>query len=233
MSDDARLPRIEKVVKMPNPATDRREADLMAFANYWESKRRGHDVPLRAEIDPRGIESLLPNAFIAEKIAPGQARMRVAGTHLSDLMGMEVRGLPLLSLIMPEDRARVSNALVDVFERPAQLRLRLVSPPSLRHAVLGANMLVLPLRSDLGDISRALGCLVSDGTIGAAPRRFRVADLRVTPVSMGVDPVAHAFAEEQAPFIASVQKRTAMPGQPPIPSRHDSERPYLRLVHND
>ena len=31
---------------------------------------------------------------------------------------------------------------------------------------LAATLIVLPLRSDLGDISRALGCFVTDGPIG-------------------------------------------------------------------
>ena len=65
-------------------------------------------MPRRAEIDPRGIENALEYAFILERIAPGMARIRLAGIHLSDLMGMEVRGMPLTSFI---DAARAGNSV--------------------------------------------------------------------------------------------------------------------------
>jgi hypothetical protein len=32
----------------------------------------------------------------------------------------------------------------------------------------------LPLRDDMGDITRAVGCLVTEGHIGRTPRRFTV-----------------------------------------------------------
>ncbi|MGK7652966.1 PAS domain-containing protein [Roseovarius sp. B08] len=206
-----------------------READLRKFVSYWSGMRRGGDVPLRTEIDPRGIESLLSNAFIAEKVAPGIARLRIAGTHLSDVMGMEVRGMPLSSLIAPEDREQLADAMVDLFERPATLRLDLSAPGGLRRAAMAATLIVLPLRSDLGDISRALGCLVSSGPIGNTPRRFRIVACKVTPVDL-TEPEATGLAEDQAPLSppAPAPRR-----ERPAPLSHPSERPYLRLVHSD
>ncbi|MCB2111761.1 MAG: PAS domain-containing protein, partial [Rhodobacteraceae bacterium] len=59
---------------------------------YWEALRAGREVPYRSEIDPRGIESALEHTFVLERIAPRIARFRLAGVHLCDLMGMEVRG---------------------------------------------------------------------------------------------------------------------------------------------
>ena len=165
-------------------ASRRRAADLRKFIDYWSAMRRDGDVPLRTEIDPRGIESLLSNAFIVEKVAPGIARLRIAGTHLSDVMGMEVRGMPLSALIAPEDRAQLADAMVDLFERPATLRLELTAPGGVRRPALAATLIVLPLRSDLGDISRALGCFVTSGQIGATPRRFRIVDCQVAPIDL-------------------------------------------------
>ncbi|MEM6374809.1 MAG: PAS domain-containing protein, partial [Pseudomonadota bacterium] len=160
------------------------EHDVTAFVNYWQGMRRGGDVPLRSAIDPRGIESLLSNAFIAEKVTPGLARLRVAGTHLSDLMGMEVRGMPLSSLIDPAYRDQLADAMVNLFEQPAQIRLNLHAPGSARRAALAGVLLILPLRSDLGDISRALGCLVTNGAIGQAPRRFEITRCKITPLDI-------------------------------------------------
>ena len=78
---------------------------------------------MRADIDPRGIEPLISSAFIAERIAPGVVRLRVAGMHLNDLMGMEVRGMPLTTFIAPSDRDAFALRLVDLFDGPAILRM--------------------------------------------------------------------------------------------------------------
>lgn len=213
----------------------RRDAELRKFVSYWSSMRRDGDVPLRTEIDPRGIESLLSNAFIAEKIAPGLARLRIAGTHLSDVMGMEVRGMPLSTLIDIDDRPQLADALVELFERPAQVRLELAAPGGIRRAALAATLVILPLRSDLGDISRALGCFVSTGAIGATPRRFRIVNCEITPIDMTSKAPVAGFAEPHARFEPKSAQRPlpAMTQTSDREARHPSERPYLRLVHSD
>ena len=143
-----------------------KEKEIAAFVAYWSSMRKGHDVPRRTDIDPRGIESLLENAFIAEKVAPGLARLRIAGTHLSDLMGMEVRGMPVSAFIAPEQRDELSDLLVELFDRPAILKIDIESAGGLGRPALKGTLLMLPMRSDLGDTSRALGCLVTNGLVG-------------------------------------------------------------------
>lgn len=158
----------------------RTEAHLRALHAYWAEARRGHDVPKRSDIDPRRIEPLLSNAFIAERIAPGVTRLRVAGMHLSEIMGMEVRGMPLSCLIAPPARDAFALHLVDLFEGPATLRMELRGTGGLGRPDLRATLVMLPLRSDLGDVSRALGCLVTRGTVGRTPRRFEIMNYRVT-----------------------------------------------------
>ena len=159
-----------------------RDADLRAFHAHWAEARRGTAVPYRAHIDPRRIAPLLPDAFVAERIAPGMTRLRIAGMHLSDLMGMEVRGMPLSSVIAPGSREALALHLVDLFERPATLRMELCSTGGPGRPGLRGTLFMLPLRSDLGDVSRALGCLVTTGGAGRAPRRFEIVDARITPV---------------------------------------------------
>ncbi len=195
----------------------RTEAHLRAFRAHWEACRNGHDVPNRSDIDPRRIEPLLANAFIAERIAPGVVRLRVAGMQLRDLMGMDVRGMPLCSFIAPADREAFALHLVDLFDRPASLRLALkIGPgPGRPAAPLSGTMLLLPLRSDLGDVSRALGCLVvTQGQIGPATRRFSIENAQVMPLSAP----AH-----RTPFSLIEGARTA-------PKMATRQRPHLRLV---
>ncbi len=203
-----------------------KEKDIAAFVAYWSSMRKGHAVPRRSDIDPRGIESLLGSAFIAEKIAPGLARMRIAGTHLSDLMGMEVRGMPISSFILPEYRDELADLLVGLFDRPAILKIDISSDSSPGCAALTGTIMLLPLRSDLGDTSRALGCLVTNGIIGRTPRRFSITGHGFQPVQpprgAATGPImpkeiCPGFAEKARPYLT---------GEP----QHPSERPYLRLI---
>ena len=208
------------------------EAHLDAFQAYWASKRDGADLPRRAEIDPRGIEPLLQYAFIAEKIAPGLARMRIAGMHLSDLMGMEVRGMPVSTFIDPADRDTLADHMVELFDRPARIELDIASEGGFGRARLAGRIVMLPLRSDLGDVSRALGCLVTQGAMGRAPRRFRITGQRVVPIDLSHAPSTTTTTTTAAtPVLAPVPGLAEAPAQfQGKANRLASERSYLRLV---
>lgn len=205
-----------------------KEKNLAAFITYWSSMRKGQVVPRRTDIDPRGIEALLENAFIAEKIAPGLARLRIAGTHLSDLMGMEVRGMPISAFIAPEHRTTLSELLVEVFDRPAIVKINVESPAGIGHRALKGTLLMLPLRSDLGDTSRALGCFLTDGLIGRTPRRFNIVSHSVENLAAPAE-TAPAPTVERAPEAGFADPATPYDA---TPQKHPSERPYLRLVQN-
>lgn len=200
------------------------DATLAGFINYWKKMRRSDGVPRRADIDPRGISQLISNAFIAERIAPGLARMRIAGTHLSDLLGMEVRGMPVSALFNTAHRDVLADHIVRLFDEPAMVHLQIAAKPKYGAALEGA-MVLLPLRSDLGDISRALGCLVTRGQLGTAPHRFDVLSTTITPLDMNasdhaapnVAPSVAGFAETPATFETAREILS-------------SERPYLRVI---
>ncbi len=200
---------------------------------YWEGLRGTRLMPKRSEIDPRGIESALEYTFVLERIAPGMARIRIAGSHLGDLMGMEVRGMPLTSLITPPCRRQISDAIEDVCQRPAMCELRMSAETNISKPQMECRLLLLPLKSDLGDVSRILGCLVAQGEIGQTPRRFNVVGARIRPIASpaaipaAIEPTVQArpqrvqmdgFAESQKGFEATT----------PRPSV-----PYLRLVKSD
>lgn len=196
---------------------------------YWEGLRNGHQVPQRSQIDPRGIERALEYAFILERIAPQVARFRIAGMHLNDLMGVEVRGMPINAFFAPAARPRIAEAVERVFAGPEIAEMTLTAESGFGKPALKATLLILPLRSDLGDVSRALGCLVSQGPFGRAPRRFDAAELRMTGLDAGrptgagsvVAPApARGFAEPAAPFGAAAGGRAG-------PSRR---RDHLRLI---
>ncbi|MEL7098409.1 MAG: PAS domain-containing protein [Pseudomonadota bacterium] len=218
----------QTVVTMSDFAHDTNFSALSQVEAYWDDLRGLRLMPKRSEIDPRGIESALEYTFILERIAPGMARIRIAGSHLGDLMGMEVRGMPITAFIAPDGRRRVTDALEEVFTRPASCELRLSSDEAVKRPRLEARMLLLPLKSDFGDVTRALGCLVARGEIGRNPRRFDVlgADVKgiAAPASLPVRPQEPSFVD-RAPASGFAEKAETFGGR-----TQKTKVPYLRLV---
>ncbi|MBV2360953.1 PAS domain-containing protein [Thalassococcus sp. CAU 1522] len=169
------------VISMLRRSAERQAAPLRLVERYWASLRGADAVPLRSQIDPRAIEGALDCAFLAERIAPNHARLRVAGRHLTDLMGMDVSGMPLSTLIAPQDRDGFGASLGRVFADPAVLRVSLRGEGGFGKPRLDAEMVVLPLRSDFGEVSRAIGVVATTGRIGRTPRRFRVDASEIVP----------------------------------------------------
>ena len=101
-----------------------RFAMLAEVRAYWEGLRHGSDLPRpRRDLTRAGLPGALENTFLLERIAPGIARFRLAGMQLHDLMGMDVRGMPLSSLIEPAGRSRLAESLESVFAGPSTLEI--------------------------------------------------------------------------------------------------------------
>ena len=231
----------QNVVAMSDFQPETGYAAIAQIESYWEAIRGTRLLPKRSDIDPRGIELALENAFILERVAPGIARLRIAGTHLNDLMGIEVRGMPLTTFFAPEARAEVADLLETVFQTPAMGALRLTSAPGPDGDRLAARMVLLPLKSDLGDVSRVLGGLVSRGAVGTAPRRFTVQSREIRTIVAGV-PIAQTSpgASPGQPALPAPQRGLAetpapFEAKPSVPGATSPRRrpPYLRLVKSD
>ena len=151
----------------PTPSLDKIE-------KYWNVVRANRLVPSRAEIDPRGLEGVLSNAFILERISGGLASFRIAGSHISDLTGLELRQMPISALFGPGSRETLSEALEAVFDDPAIVRMRIDSKSGFGRSALSGEMIMLPLRSDIGAVDRVLGGIALDGKIGRTPRRLEI-----------------------------------------------------------
>jgi hypothetical protein len=194
-----------------------RFAVLAEVRAYWEGLRSDAALPRRDQIDPRGIAGALSQVFLVERIAPGIARFRLAGMGLQDLMGMDVRGMPLSAVFDAMSRGRLGPALETLFGEHAALDLWLEAERGPGRAKLEARVLLLPLVSSRGVTELALGCLAPEGEIGRPPRRFAIsALLSETLVVAGAAPApVLGFAEPPEVFEA------------PRPPRG---KPHLRLV---
>jgi len=150
---------------------------------YWA---RLHDelgeLPTRAQLEPRGFARALSNCFVAEAIAPHHLRLRIAGQHLNELMGMEMRGMPLSALVLPESRPNLQEAIGGLLsERDAPVRMRVISPRSYGRQALFGGLLLLPLGQEPGAPQRVLGALSTVGSVGWTPRRFQILGVGEAP----------------------------------------------------
>lgn len=152
-------------------------ATLQAVRGYWEALRQNGRLPRRDQIDPRGLAMALDKVFLVERIASGQARFRLAGMQLNDLMAMDVRGMPLSALFDPAARTRLAAELEQLFAAPSVLEIWLEAERGVGRPALSARMLLLPVIGSGGEPGLALGCLVAEGSLGRAPRRFAIAGM--------------------------------------------------------
>ena len=204
-----------------------RFALLAQVRAYWQGLRQGTALPTRDKIDPRGIAEALESTFLLERIAPGVARFRIAGLHLHDLIGLDVRGMPLSTLFDPASRKRLSDGVEAVFTSPAILEMWLEAECGLGRPHLEGRMLLLPLGDTQGHTTLALGCLAMAGGMGRAPRRFAMMGLMRE--ALVVVPVANDAATFSP--LPALRKATLIP-----PAHLDDTLPrakrHLRLVHS-
>jgi hypothetical protein len=208
---------------------------LVLVRAYWEALRQDNEIPFRTDINPRGIEHVLSCTFLIERVAPGMARFRIAGMDFADMLGMDVRGLPLSAVFVPEARAALASKLEQVFHSPAILEMTLEASGSLLKPDLKANMLVMPLRDASGQTNLALGCMALKGKIGRSPRRFAISDTSISALHVSAGRPTHAPRKAQekafAPRIISNQNSNAFAEPAAEFIRKASVKPhYLRLV---
>ena len=161
--------------------------------NYWESLRHGRLVPKRSEIDPRALQRSLDYTFILEASAPDNIRFRLAGSKLSDCMGMEIRGMPAYAMMQMDVRNRYNQMLQTALARPEILDLQL-SPT--------ARMVLLPMAGEDNNVSRFLGCVNVDANRPDFPTRFNVCSVTKTRIiaAKSIEPKLMGLAQNHKQF---------------------------------
>ncbi len=219
-----------QLIRLATPINKQHFASIAALDGYWEAVRGGRPMPMRADVDPRGIESALKDAFILERVAPGVARFRLAGAHLGDLLGMDPRGMPLTCLMRPEGRVSLSDIIEDVVTRPAVATLALAVETGIGRPRLAARMWLAPLGSDDGPGTRLLGGLETHGEIGRTPRRFGISEIAMREIEATdyTGPASFRAPARQARTSKDTGGYAAGKAPDPAPQRRDG--PHLRLV---
>jgi hypothetical protein len=170
---------------------------LAAFAEvraYWEGLRLAGSIPARTDLDPRGMKGALDKVFIAQRIAKGIVRIRIAGSALGDLAGMDLRGLPLSCLFQPDARPRLSAVVERVLYAPVAADLQLEALSRLGQSRCDGRLLMLPLLDVDQSRSLVLGCLSLDGQVGPARRPLSICRATEDPLGLVAAATAADFA---------------------------------------
>lgn len=230
----------------PNRSTTGDAARFAASSEvrtYWEALRDDQDLPRLEQINPRGMAGALHQVFMVERIAAGVARFRVAGMDINDVMGMEVRGMPLSALFDPAARARLAELLEKVVAARTIVEVDLEADRGIGRPALRARLLMLPVQGAAGEADLVLGCLAMAGQIGRTPRRFVIARAcehsidrpapQRLPLAVPDSGTRTAFAPLPVSLVHERAKPVVDTFVPSMPARQSraKERPYLRLVH--
>ncbi|CAN1721506.1 PAS domain-containing protein [Hyphomicrobium sp. 1Nfss2.1] len=125
---------------------------------YWEKVRGNRATPRRFEIDPGKIAGILPSTFILERLDSENYRFRLAGTHVCDMFGSELRGTNFLSGWSHSDRTSLVRHLAALSKQGAIETVHLEAAPVAR-ASTSFEAILLPLRHTGDTIDRVLGAL--------------------------------------------------------------------------
>jgi len=224
--------RFEKIGhKMSDPILD-------GLRTYWENLRAGRVAPYRSEIDPREFKHALENMFILEIVGDKNIRVRLAGMKMCEMMGMEVRGMSPRAFMMPGDRSNFDEAILDVVAKPTVTEFVMETVDYNGHSGT-AYVLMMPLRSDFGEITRILGCITDTGDAYEAPVRMRITRMKSEPIQFdqAADEAKIAgFAERKQSFVDKNDRPalSTIPGgaaEKPKPGKRN--RSHLRVVDKD
>lgn len=210
-----------------------------ALHRYWDDLRAGRDAPTRSEIDPRRIAGALESMFILEALDGGQLRFRLAGTALCDLLGMEARGLLAEAAMAPGHESQILGLGRRVLAEPAIGVMR-VRALDARGTDWSGELLLLPLRSELGEMSRIIGCVAFDGAERRrerpqGPARLRCQGVRVMEIETSAetaDPLGarRAPAETRTPALGFAEPVAPFRRGPAAPSEPVEMRPRLTAI---
>jgi hypothetical protein len=161
-----------------DPAFDTiRSSRLRALLRYWAEKSAGRAMPLREQIEPLEIPTLLSIAMLAD-VAPNGPRMRLLGSEATEAYGRETRGQPVVDIQFGDFTVPWLSAFFSVIKsaKPA------FAAGTYRRGseLCRIETVLMPLTEDGSSVSQIFGGLsirqmLSDRTTGQnSPRDFSI-----------------------------------------------------------
>ena len=132
---------------------------LRTFGNYWNNLADG-GVLYRSDLDPREHSDALRSIVLMERISTGNARIRISGRYLCDVLQEDGRGLPYSLLFDGDSRSLALDILGQVFDTECPKTLWL----GCAEGTWSGKMTLYPLRDAYGVTN-----MVVAGIEGRAP----------------------------------------------------------------
>jgi hypothetical protein len=123
---------------------------------YWNKVRGDRKMPRRFEIEPGKITAILPSTFILERVDAETYRFRLAGTHVCEIFGSELRGANFLDGWSGTDRLSLVRHLSALAKQGAVETIHMEAAP-LARASTPFEVVLLPLHHMTDDVDRVLG----------------------------------------------------------------------------
>ena len=208
---------------------------LQSVRNYWDRLRADRTVPCRSELDPKQFPAALENVFILERVSALDVRIRLCGAKINQVLGREGRGLAFEAIFDANSHDRLAQILGDVFEIPCTAELGLERQAEGR-AIGQAKMIILPLASESGALSRAIGCFQSEIAHQSQAGCFTIVQGVTQPIQTLALTAEPGMREDSVDFVtllwptlvASQDRESETTNRP---SR--SRKPNLRLISDD
>lgn len=182
-----------------------------AVFHYFNALRGDRAAPLRSEIDPSALKSVLPDLFILEKGRDGIVRFRLAGTRVCIILGREMRDRAFTDSWDATVRHRMRLAADAVIANRSALEIAVTAIDD-EGGALALEMLMLPLCSRADRCDRIFGSLV---TLGNTPpvegysRHLEPADLIFVPTEAPQAPTGSLAPRSAATAsLGQILKRT-------------------------
>ena len=150
---------------------------LRTLGNYWNNLTDG-GVPYRSDLDPRRLSDAPRSIVLMERIATRNARIRISGRYLCDVLQEDGRGLHYSLLLDGDSRSLAHDILGQVFDTECPKTLWL----ECAEGTWSGKMTLYPTRDAYGVTN-----IVVAGIEGSAPMAHPIkfhAQLTPIPVTM-------------------------------------------------
>lgn len=201
-----------------------KHANSRELYNYWRTLRHSRTAPLRSEVEPRAIKSVLRNLFILQRLSDDDYTFRLAGTGLCRQFGRELKNENFLSNWQRNEAASLRALFGSVTTDRTAAVLGATAACS-DDTQVALEYLFVPVRLDASREIRILGCCSrldrEDRFRDASIVRQNVASLRLLWPGEN-----SRFLDGQAPQVLGENlARTA-----PAPQLDAQQHGHLRVI---
>lgn len=186
--------------------------ECLALANAWQRWRGDKLLPRRAQVRIEEIKPLLPGITILELRSTDELIFRLAGTKISETLGVELTGRNYVDFAPPQDRARRVGRAMWQGRQPCGAYFLLPIPFASGRVVMSEVLSLPTLPNENGGPMQLINmnCALDDTTLQvplADPDRFSTAvDFRFVDIGGGTPDATLGLADLPPELLAHPAK---------------------------